>query len=181
MHDFWPTESGVSFLMFMAAAFPLSLLLLGLLWLGFCVGFVWWKDTPRVEVDRDLFLRRRAALPKFSYEEQVVLLFALVLITLWFTASPINAFPGWTAHTAPRMDIGSIGMMCTLPLFIVPCGCALPQAVRRAIGSDRCTSSTASEREAAPPRFVLDWAAIRQAFNFDLLLCLGGANMIGQG
>merc|ERR1719460_2513881 len=71
--------------------------------------------------------------------------------------------------------------MCTLPLFIVPCGCALPQAVRRAIGSDRCTSSTASEREAAPPRFVLDWAAIRQAFNFDLLLCLGGANMIGQG
>ena len=53
--------------------------------------------------------------------------------------------------------------------------------MRRAIGSDRCTSSTASEREAAPPRFVLDWAAIRQAFNFDLLLCLGGANMIGQG
>ena len=89
---------------------------------------MWWKDTPRVEVDRDLFLRRRAALPKFSYEEQVVLLFALVLITLWFTASPINAFPGWTAHTAPRMDIGSIGMMCTLPLFIVPCGCTLPQA-----------------------------------------------------
>ena len=28
---------------------------------------------------------------------------------------------------------------------------------------------------------MLDWAAIRQAFNFDLLLCLGGANMIGQG
>ena len=35
--------------------------------------------------------------------------------------------------------------------------------------------------QAAPPRFVLDWTAMRQAFNFDLLLCLGGANMIGQG
>ena len=113
MRDFWPEEEGVSFLMFMAAAFPLSLLLLGLIWLGFCVGFVWWKDTPRVEVDRQLFIKRRASLPKFSYEEQVVLLVALVLVTLWFTASPINSFPGWTAHTAPRMDIGSIGIMCT--------------------------------------------------------------------
>jgi len=181
MRDFWPEEEGVSFLMFMAAAFPLSVLLLGLIWLGFCVGFVWWKDTPRVEVDRQLFIKRKAALPKFSYEEQVVLLVALVLITLWFTASPINSFPGWTAHTAPRMDIGSIGIMCTLPLFIIPCGCALPQALQRVLGTSRCTSSTASEREAEPPRFVLDWGAVRQKFNFDLLLCLGGANMIGQG
>ena len=181
MRDFWPEEEGVSFLMFMAAAFPLSLLLLGLIWLGFCVGFVWWKDTPRVEVDRQLFIKRRASLPKFSYEEQVVLLVALVLITLWFTASPINSFPGWTAHTAPRMDIGSIGIMCTLPLFIIPCGCALPQALQRVLGTSRCTSSTASEREAELPRFVLDWGAVRQKFNFDLLLCLGGANMIGQG
>ena len=181
MRDFWPEEEGVSFLMFMAAAFPLSVLLLGLIWLGFCVGFVWWKDTPRVEVDRQLFIKRKAALPKFSYEEQVVLLVALVLITLWFTASPINSFPGWTAHTAPRMDIGSIGIMCTLPLFIIPCGCALPQGLRRVLGTSRCTSSTASEREAEPPRFVLDWGAVRQKFNFDLLLCLGGANMIGQG
>ena len=181
MRDFWPEEEGVSFLMFMAAAFPLSVLLLGLIWLGFCVGFVWWKDTPRVEVDRQLFIKRKASLPKFSYEEQVVLLVALVLITLWFTASPINSFPGWTAHTAPRMDIGSIGIMCTLPLFIIPCGCALPQGLRRVLGTSRCTSSTASEREAEPPRFVLDWGAVRQKFNFDLLLCLGGANMIGQG
>lgn len=181
MRDFWPEEEGVSFLMFMAAAFPLSLLLLGLIWLGFCVGFVWWKDTPRVEVDRQLFIKRRASLPKFSYEEQVVLLVALVLVTLWFTASPINSFPGWTAHTAPRMDIGSIGIMCTLPLFIIPCGCALPQALQRVLGTSRCTSSTASEREAELPRFVLDWGAVRQKFNFDLLLCLGGANMIGQG
>ena len=181
MREFWPKEEGVSFLMFMAAAFPLSLLLLGLIWLGFCVGFVWCSGCPRVVVDRQLFIERRAALPKFSYEEQVVLLVAMTLIVLWFTASPINDFPGWTASTAPRMDIGSIGMMCTLPLFVIPCGAALPQAVQRMLGTSRCSSSAAVEHESEPPRFVLDWAAIRTRFNFDLLLCLGGANMIGQG
>jgi sodium-dependent dicarboxylate transporter 2/3/5 len=181
MHDFWPDEEGVSFLTFMAAAFPLSLLLLALIWLGFCIGFVWWKGVPRVPVDRQLFIERRAALPLMSFEEWVVLMVGVVLIALWFTASRINDFPGWTANVAPGMNIGSIGLMCTLLFFIIPCGRSMPQAMQRALGTSRCTSSAATEREAIPPRFVLDWAAIRPQFSFDLLLCLGGANMIGQG
>lgn len=179
MHSFWPKEDGVSFLSFMAAALPLSLLLLSLVWLGFCVGFVW-SAPHRVVVNRQMFIDRREALGPLSYEEYAVLFDLILLIGLWFTAAPINDFKGWAAELAPGMDIGAIGIMCTLPLFIIPCGATLPPAIQRLLGPSRCTSA-AAEREPVPPRCLLDWAAIRARFNFDLLLCLGGANMIGQG
>ena len=179
MHSYWPDEDGVSFLTFMAVALPLSILLLGLIWLGFCIGFVW-SSPRRVVVDRQLFIDRKEANGPLSYEEIAVIVDLLLLIALWFTAAPINNFRGWATDLAPGMDIGAIGIMCTLPLFLIPCGTALPSSVQRLVGASRCTSA-AAERESAPPRCLLDWAAVRPRFNFDLLLTLGGANMIGQG
>lgn len=175
----WPDAGEFPFATFVAAAFPLSLLLLILVWLGQCGRYVWLSSVP-IPVDRDMFRRLLAGLGPRRWEENVVIADFAVLVVLWFTASPIGGFPGWKAYVSEQLDTGAIGLMATLPLFFIPVGTRLPQCLRRALGSRACATATpAGER--APPRHVLDWGAIKDGFMWEVLFIFGGGYMVAEG
>mmetsp|Transcript_101841 Transcript_101841/g.227494 ORF Transcript_101841/g.227494 Transcript_101841/m.227494 type:complete len:566 (-) Transcript_101841:240-1937(-) len=175
--SFWPSEGEFSFATFFLCAFPLSALLLVVVWVGVCVIYVW--GSPKaIPVDHEVFRRMRIALGQVSFEQIVVSVDLVVLIVLWFTASPIGNFRGWKASVAKELDSGTIGLALTLPLFLVPCGARLPAPLRRIIGEDRCLSRVAL---GPPPRHILDWDAVKGGFKWEILFVFGGGALIAHG
>jgi len=175
--DFWPEQHGFSFATFVACALPLSVMLLVVVWLGFCSVFIW-SAKERIPVDVEVFEEARRALGKFTWEQMVVSLDLVVLIVLWFTASKIDSFPGWKSVVFEDMDSGAIGLMMTLPLFFVPCGSSLPSWMQRFLGEDRCRSEAPGK---LVPRNILDWDAIKDGFRWEILFVFGGGAVIADG
>lgn len=175
--SFWPEAEGFPFAKFFLCAFPLSLLLLIVVWVGFCAVFVW-GSRQKIPVDQEVFRSMKAELGKVSFEQMVVAADLILLIVLWFTASPINSFPGWKKYVSKDLDSGSIGLALTLPLFFLPCGARLPSVMQRAIGEDRCRSRV---RGGKPARKILDWDAVKGGFQWEILFVFGGGAMIASG
>jgi len=173
---FWPSEEEFSFARFCLCALPLSALLLVVVWLGFCVTYVW-QSKKKIPVDRELFRGMQAALGKVGFEQVVVAADLFILVVLWFTASPINGFPGWKKFVAPKLNSGAIGLGLTLPLFFIPCGKRLPERLRRCIGDERCQSRAPDPN----PQNILDWHAVRSGFKWEILFVFGGGMMIAHG
>mmetsp|Transcript_25917 Transcript_25917/g.53754 ORF Transcript_25917/g.53754 Transcript_25917/m.53754 type:complete len:497 (+) Transcript_25917:263-1753(+) len=173
---FWPSEDEFSFAKFVLCAIPLSAVLLVTVWLGFCSIYVW-RSKETIPVDRQLFTTMQAEMGKLTFEQIVVAADLLVLIVLWFTASPINSFPGWKKFVAKELNSGSIGLIITLPLFFIPCGWRLPAKLRKIIGEDRCATKASDPH----PHNVLDWHAIRNGFKWEILFVFGGGMLIAHG
>jgi len=173
---FWPDVDEFSFANFFLCALPLSIALLVVVWIGFCTCYVW-RSSVKIPVDQQLFQRMYVDLGKVSFEQLVVAMDLLVLIVLWFTASPINQFGGWKSSVAKELNSGAIGLAFILPLFLVPCGSKLPRWLRTTIGSERCLSKSSDTN----PQCILDWDAIRSNFRWEILFVFGGGAMIAHG
>ena len=146
--EFWPHEEEFSFASFCIIAFPLSTTLLVATYVIACAAYIW-TSKEQVEVT---FERRPQ--PKLSFEEGVVLLDLLCLMCLWFTASRIDRFPGWKHSLGlTHLNSGSIGLLLTLPLFLIPCGRWLPDVCRQLLGEERCQSQC----RGPAPKYILDW------------------------
>lgn len=146
--EFWPQEEEFSFASFCIIALPLSATLLVVTYVFACATYIW-TSNEQVEVT---FERRPQ--PKVSFEEGVVLLDLLCLMCLWFTASRIDRFPGWKHSLGlAYLNSGSIGLLLTLPLFLIPCGRWLPSVCRQLLGEERCESRCRDPS----PKYILDW------------------------
>lgn len=171
--DFW--QEDFSFASFCLIALPLSAALLVAAYLMACTAFVW-TSSENVRVDADAFLREKMG--KVSFEEIVVMLDLLCLMLVWFTASRIDRFPGWKhSLDLTELNSGSIGLVLTLPLFVVPCGRWLPSMVRKWLGEDRCQSICKGQR----PNYILDWESVKKDFSWEILFVFGGGSLIAHG
>jgi len=175
--DFWPEQGSFSFATFMLCAVPLSAMLLCIVWLGFVSVFVW-AGKDRIPVDQGVFEEMRLKLGKLTYEQMVVTADLLLLVVLWFTGSRINDFPGWRSVAFEDMNSSAVGLALTLPLFFVPCGARLPRVVQQCIGEDRCLSQAPGPMA---PRNILDWAAVKDGFRWEILFVFGGGAIIADG
>ena len=174
--DFWPNQEEFSFATFCVVALPLSASLLVAAYLMACVAFVW-TNKEKVVIDADAFLQRQQ-IGKVSFEEIVVLVDTLSLMLLWFTASPIDRFPGWKHSLGlTQLNSGSIGLLLTLPLFVLPCGRWLPSWMKHFLGEERCQSLCKGQ----PARYILDWDSVKQDFSWEILFVFGGGSLIAHG
>ena len=172
--EFWPDEEEFPFARFCMVALPLSALLLLCVYGITCVAYFW--SGSRVVVNREAFLRTQQ-LGKISFEEIVVCVDVICLMILWFTASRIDTFPGWKKWVSTDLNSGSIGLLLTLPLFVMPCGRWLPATVKRALGEDRCQSLCKGPR----PHYILDWETVKKDFSWEILFVFGGGAFIAHG
>jgi sodium-dependent dicarboxylate transporter 2/3/5 len=177
---FWPSEGEFSFVKFFLCALPLSFLLLVIVWVGFCAVFVW-GAKERIPIDREAFRSMQRELGKITFEQMVVAADLLVLIVLWFTASPVDSFPGWKQYVASELNSGSIGLALTLPLFFLPCGSRLPASWRGLVGEDRCLSRTPPQEGEQRARRILDWDMVKGGFQWEILFVFGGGAAIAHG
>ena len=174
-NDFWPEQEEFSFATFCLVAMPLSAALLVIAYLMACTAFVW-TNSERVVIDADAFLQQK--LGKLSFEEMVVLVDVFCLMLLWFTASRIDQFPGWKhALGLKELNSGSIGLLMTLPLFVLPCARWLPSRLKRWLGEDRCLSAC----KGPLPNYILDWDSVKQDFSWEILFVFGGGSLIAHG
>jgi len=172
----WPQEEEFSFARFCGCALPLSVLLLVTVYLMVCVAYVW-RGSTKIIVDQDMFKEEQAKLGKVTFEQMVVALDLLILIVLWFTASPIGNFKGWKSSVAKELSSGAIGLFFTLPLFFIPCGRWLPQCLQNLVGGDRCKSVC----DGPEPNFIMDWESVKGGFKWEILFVFGGGAMIAYG
>ena len=172
--EFWPDEEEFSFARFCMVALPLSAALLLCVYSATCVAY-WWSGA-RIVVNREAFLRTQQ-LGKVTFEEMVVGFHMVCLVVLWFTASRIDRFPGWKTWVSKDLDSGSIGLVLTLPFFLIPCGRWLPSALKRVLGEDRCQSSCSGPR----PNYILDWESVKRDFSWEILFVFGGGALIAHG
>lgn len=174
--DFWPEQQEFSFATFCVIALPLSAALLLAAYLIACATFVW-TSSEKVVIDAAAFLQRQR-MGKVSFEEMVVLVDLCCLMLLWFTASRIDQFPGWKHWLGlTQLNSGSIGLLLTLPLFVLPCGRWLPSWLRCCLGEDRCLSICKGQR----PSYILDWESVKQDFSWEILFVFGGGSLIAHG
>eukprot|EP00405_Crypthecodinium_cohnii_P010684 CAMPEP_0206440616 /NCGR_PEP_ID=MMETSP0324_2-20121206/12845_1 /ASSEMBLY_ACC=CAM_ASM_000836 /TAXON_ID=2866 /ORGANISM="Crypthecodinium cohnii, Strain Seligo" /LENGTH=555 /DNA_ID=CAMNT_0053908327 /DNA_START=81 /DNA_END=1748 /DNA_ORIENTATION=- len=173
----WPNAGEFPFATFVFAALPLALILLFILWFSISAYFVWFSKT-KIVINTETFHQMRRDLGPMTYEEIIVSLDLVVLVALWFTASPIGSFPGWKVHVAENLNSGSIGLLVTLPLFIVPCGAQLPKVLKNLLGDNRCLSKV---EEKKPPAHILDWDAVKGGFSWEILFVFGGGAMLAYG
>jgi sodium-dependent dicarboxylate transporter 2/3/5 len=176
--QFWPEEDDFSFARFVAAAFPLSALLLFIVWLGMCTMYVW-RNSVKIVLDPTSFQSRRASLGKWQFEEFVLVIGFSVLVLLWFTAAPIGEFRGWKQSVAADLNTGSIGLAITLPFFFIPCGSRLPRSLRRFLGNDRCQSLAVDTKP--KPEYILDWDAAKSKFHWEILFVFGSGYLLAKG
>jgi len=177
---FWPSEGEFSFAKFFLCALPLSFVLLTIVWIGFCAVFVW-GAKERIPIDREVFRGMQQELGKVTFDQMVVAADLLVLIVLWFTASPIGSFPGWKQYVASELNSGSIGLALTLPLFLLPCGARLPASWRRLVGEERCLSRVPPAQGEQRARRILDWDMVKGSFQWEILFVFGGGAAIAHG
>ena len=174
--EFWPDEEEFSFATFCITALPLSALLLVVCYLMACTVCVW-TNSENIVVDAAAFFQKEQIGP-VSVEEVIVLVDMLCLMLLWFTASRIDRFPGWKhAWGLTELNSGSIGLLLTLPLFVIPCGRWLPAGCKRLVGEERCRSICKGEA----PGYILDWQSVKQDFSWEILFVFGGGALIAHG
>eukprot|EP00405_Crypthecodinium_cohnii_P034566 CAMPEP_0206529748 /NCGR_PEP_ID=MMETSP0325_2-20121206/2772_1 /ASSEMBLY_ACC=CAM_ASM_000347 /TAXON_ID=2866 /ORGANISM="Crypthecodinium cohnii, Strain Seligo" /LENGTH=580 /DNA_ID=CAMNT_0054025695 /DNA_START=90 /DNA_END=1832 /DNA_ORIENTATION=+ len=171
---FWPDFGEFPFAQFVLYAAPISVFMV---WVGFCFVFVW-TSKEKVEVNTEVFKQMRDELGPITFEEAIVGLDLLLLTGLWFTAAPIAAYPGWKQFVAPLVDSGSIGLLVTLPLFVMPCASELPESFQQWVGKERCHSKSLLGNN---PKHILDWDGIRLRFQWEILFVFGGGAMLAYG
>jgi len=102
-----------------------------------------------------------------------------LLVLLWLTASPIGSYPGWKKSVAEDLSSGVIGLMLTLPLFVIPCASQLPKAFKQRLGLQRCLSESFLIGDDAPKN-ILDWDAVKEAFQWEIIFVFGGGSMLAR-
>ena len=137
---------------------PLSAILLLIVYLFFTILLRFSVRSADGEVCSGHVIKEEIkALGPMTYEEKVVAVLFVLLALMWITRSDLGFMPGWSVllpeSLRATIDDSTIAMALTLPMFFLP---------RKTQDPDQ------------PAKAILEWSEIRNDFNFEVLLMLGG-------
>lgn len=119
-----PGAPEISFTGWLVFAFPITVIMLVMVWLVIYVKF-----RPRrkwEQLDKEHFRKAYKALGRTSREERIVFVLFIILALLWITRSGIsfNSFilPGWARlfNTPSYINDGTVAIFISIILFILP-------------------------------------------------------------
>jgi len=125
-------------------------------------------------VKREMFRKMLDDLGPMSYEEMAVATNLAILIVMWFSATSWKA---WLLPEPSFVNNGCIGLILTLPLFLIPSAQRLPMSVRRLFDESRLKS----ECSRPTPKRILDWDPVKNNFTWEILFIFGGGSLVAHG
>lgn len=151
--DLFPEAPTITFFQWAAFGFPLSMLMLLLLWLLLCILYCPGSSIGPVAAALDLSVIQQEYedLGPPSFAEKVVLGDFMVLATLWMT----HGVPGFEVVFGEKVDDGTFAIIAGMLLFVIP-------------------------SLAVPGQMILDWATCRR-LPWDIVLLLGGGFALSSG
>lgn len=159
----FPSGPGVSFGQWLVMALPISLLMLGIIWIA--LTKVFFRSPAHLKVDRSIVDREYKALGMMSFEERVVLVVFACTALLWvFRSDLVLGFvqiPGWSGllPDPKSVDDGTVAIFMAMLLFFFP------------------TRSEQARRKGAT---LLD-AGVFQNLPWGIILLFGGGFALAKG
>jgi sodium-dependent dicarboxylate transporter 2/3/5 len=157
---YFPTAPEISFALWFFYAFPIALLLFGILFGYLYFVFIRrrsnWQSLSRAEIQRSYL-----DLGKKKFEEKVLLAAFVALALLWFFRADIVLgdfrLPGWSSlfRHPEYFNDGTVAVLIAVLLFLVP------------------------SRE-KPGTFLMDWKAA-EAIPWEIILLFGGGFALASG
>jgi sodium-dependent dicarboxylate transporter 2/3/5 len=120
----FPTGQGISFGQWFVMALPISLVMLGIIWV--VLTKVFFRSPAHLKVDKSIVDREYKALGSMSFEERVVLVVFVCTALLWiFRKDLVLGFvhiPGWSGllPDPKSVDDGTVAIFMAMLLFFVP-------------------------------------------------------------
>jgi sodium-dependent dicarboxylate transporter 2/3/5 len=120
----FPTADSVAFGTWFIMGFPLSVLMLMLIW--FIVTKILFRVPKRIAVDRSIVDREYEELGAMSYEERCVLIIFFLTAVLWIFRKELDvgfvSIPGWSRLIPyPKLiDDGTVALFMSMLLFLIP-------------------------------------------------------------
>jgi sodium-dependent dicarboxylate transporter 2/3/5 len=120
----FPAGPGISFGLWFIMALPLTLIMIGIIWI--LLTKVFFRPAAHLKVDRTIIAKEYHALGPMSFEEKCVLAVFATTAFLWIFRNNINLgfvdIPGWsTLLTDPKVvDDGTVAIFMAMLLFLIP-------------------------------------------------------------
>ncbi|KAM3348942.1 hypothetical protein ACQJBY_022249 [Aegilops geniculata] len=121
---YFPEQRPITFSSWMSFGFPVALVLFAALWVTLCLMYCS-SNTGRAlsaYLDRTHLRRELSLLGPMAFAEKMVLAIFGGLIVLWMTRSLTNDIPGWGVLFHGKVGDGTVTIMMTTLLFIIPNG-----------------------------------------------------------
>lgn len=121
---YFPEQRPITFSSWMCFGLPMTLVLFAALWVTLCLRYCT-KNTGRVlsaYLDRNDLRRELSLMGPMAFAEKMVLAVFGALIVLWMTRSLTDDIPGWAVLFDGRVGDGTVTIMMTTLLFIIPSG-----------------------------------------------------------
>ncbi len=124
-HIMFPQGPGITFAEWFIFGFPLTIILLGVLWIYLHFRFRP-KHLESTGLSPSTFRDQYRGLGAITFEEKIVLIDFIILALLWLFRSDLVfgglVIPGWSrlfTHSAYLND-GTVAIMMSIPLFLIP-------------------------------------------------------------
>jgi sodium-dependent dicarboxylate transporter 2/3/5 len=159
----FPSGPGISFGQWFAMALPISLLMLGIIWVA--LTQVFFRSPGHLQVDKSIVAREYKALGSMSFEERVVLVVFVCTALLWVFREDLVlgfvAIPGWSGllPDPKSVDDGTVAIFMAMLLFFIP---------------------TRSEQGRTQGATLLD-AGVFQNLPWGIILLFGGGFALAKG
>jgi len=120
----FPNGPGVSFGLWFIMALPLTLIMLGIIWV--MLTKIFFRPAAHLKVDKGIVDKEYHALGPMSFEEKCVLVIFTATAFLWIFRKDLNlgfvSIPGWSGLLPdPKVvDDGTVAIVMALILFFIP-------------------------------------------------------------
>ena len=120
----FPKAPEISFSDWMVFGFPLSLILLALLWL--ILTQIMYRNPRDLRIGKEIIRSEKEKLGKMTFEEKAVLIIFIITGVLWIFRDSLNLgfveIPGWASLLAfgEYIDDGTVAIFMALLLFLIP-------------------------------------------------------------
>ncbi len=125
LYIYFPNAPELSFANWFLYAFPISLVLFGLLWIYLYLLYIRPKG-PWTQLRKEQINRQYRDLGPMGYEEKVLVAAFVVLALLWFFRADIKLgnwrIPGWSAwfNHPSYINDGTVAILVATVLFLIP-------------------------------------------------------------
>ena len=155
MQVLYPNAPEITFFQWSLFAWPLAVIMLILIWLGFCRFII--RNSDNIHFNMDEFYEQYRNLGPLSFAETVVLVDLGVMALLWFTRAGFgDSLPGWGVLFKDNVGDGTVAVLMSLVLFLVP------------------------SRSGDSRKRIMDWEALRD-MSWGVLILLGGGFALAKG